>query len=63
VAWYQDDTSEEGEPGDEVIEAHRCLLRLIANLVFYYSALSGTAVDLNTALELAAIDRTAELRG
>jgi hypothetical protein len=28
VAWYQDHTGEEGEPGDQVIEAHSCLSRL-----------------------------------
>jgi hypothetical protein len=63
AAWYQDDTGEEGEPGDEVIEAHRCLSRLIAKLVFHYSALFSTEMDMDTALELNAIDRAADLHG
>jgi hypothetical protein len=63
VAWYQDATGEEDEPGDKVIEAHNCLSRIIAELVSRYSALFGAKVDVNTALELAAIDRAAELRG
>ena len=51
-----------GEPGDEVIESHRLMARLVTELPRYYSALFGTPVDLKTALELAAIDRAAELR-
>ena len=37
--------------------------RLVAELPRYYSALFGIEVDLKTALELAAIDKAAELRG
>ena len=59
AAWYQDDTGEQGEPGGEVTEAHRSLSRLIAKLVCHYSALFGTEVDMDTALELNAIDRAA----
>ena len=57
VAWHQDDTGENGEPSDEVIEAHRRMSRLIAKLTCYYSALFGIEVNLNTALELADIER------
>ena len=39
------------------------MARLVTELPRYYSALFGTDVDLKTALELAAIDRAAELRG
>ena len=63
VAWHQDDTGENGEPSDEMIEAHRRMSRLIAKLTCYYSALFGIEVDLNTALELADIDRAAIIRG
>ncbi len=63
MAWHQYDTGENGEPSDEVIEAHRRMSRLIARLTRYYSALFGIEVDLNTALELADIDSLAKLRG
>jgi hypothetical protein len=63
VAWHQDDTGANGEPSDEVTEAHRRMLRLIAKLTYYYSALLGIEVDLNMALELADIDRAAKLCG
>ena len=53
----------DAEPTDEVIESHRLMARLVTQLPRYYSALFGTEVDLKTALELAAIDRAAELRG
>jgi hypothetical protein len=57
------DTGEDGEPSDEVIEAHRRMSKLIAKLTCYYSALFGIEADLNMALELADIDRAAKLRG
>ena len=63
MAWHQDDTGGDGEPSEEVIESHRRMSRLIAKLTCYYSALFGIEVDLNTALELADIDRAAKLRG
>ena len=63
VAWHQADTGEDGEPSDEVIEAHRRMSRVIAKLTCHYSALFGIEMDLNTALELADIDRAAKLRG
>ena len=43
-------------------EAHRSLSRLIAKLVSRYSALFGTEADMDTALELNAIDKAAGLR-
>jgi hypothetical protein len=63
MAWHRDDTGEDGEPSAEVIESHRLMARLVTELPRYYSALFGIEVDLKTALELAAIDRAAELRG
>lgn len=42
LAWYQDHTGEQGEPGDQVTEAHSCLSKVIATLVSRYSALSGS---------------------
>jgi len=63
MAWHQAGTGGNGEPSDEVIESHRLMAKLVTELPRYYSALFGTPVDLKTALELAAIDRAAELRG
>ena len=63
VAWHRGDTGEDGEPSDEVIEAHRRMSKLIAKLTCYYSALFGIEMDLNMALELTDIDRAAKLRG
>ena len=63
LAWHQAGTGGNGEPSDAVIESHKLMARLVTELPRYYSALLGTPVDLKTALELAAIDRAAELRG
>ena len=63
MAWHQAGPGGNGEPSDEVIESHRLMARLVTELPRYYSALFGVEVDLKTALELASIDRAAELRG
>ena len=63
MAWHQADTGEDSEPSDEAIESLRLMARLVTELPRYYSALFGVEVDLKTALDLAAIDRAAELRG
>jgi hypothetical protein len=63
MAWHQAGPGGNGEPSDEVIESHRLMAKLVTELPRYYSALLGTPVDLKTALELASIDRAAELRG
>ena len=63
MAWHRADTGGDGEPSDEVIESHRLMARLVTEPPRYYSVLFRTDVDLKTALELASIDRAAELRG
>jgi hypothetical protein len=63
MAWHRADTGGDSEPSAEALEAHRLMARLVTELPRYYSALFGTEVDLKMALELADIDRAAELRG
>ena len=60
VTWHQADTGDDGEPGHDVIEAHRRMSRMLAKVTSYYSELLGAEVDFNTALDLADIDRAAE---
>jgi hypothetical protein len=63
ASWYQDDTGRAGEPDDKVIEMHRVLTTELARLTRHYSELFGADVDLETALDLADIEKAAEPRG
>jgi hypothetical protein len=62
LAWHQDDTGGDGEPDEGVVETHRLITRLLAALTRHYSELFGIEVDFNAALDLADIERAAELR-
>jgi hypothetical protein len=63
VTWYQGDTGQAGEPDDDVIETHRRITKLIAELVGRYGELFGPGVDINTAVDLAALDLTGGFAG
>jgi len=63
MAWYRDNTGQDEEPDDDAIQTHKLITRLLVDLTRHYSELFGTEVDLNTALELAGIDRTAGPHG
>ena len=62
VTWRQAGNSSV-EPGDDVIETDRRITTTLADLISYYRDLFGPGVDINTALDLAAIDMAARPPG
>jgi hypothetical protein len=61
MAWYQGGTGEGAEPDDNVVEVHRLITTLRATLTRHHGELFSSSVDVDTALDLADIERAERL--